>query len=134
MKLFRKKRENVHADRAGHPDRGAAFKFIPVKSVQITEERLESGEILIHYPVILRPWIAGIVKRFSGSQAELQNKPLQLDQLGTEVWGLIDGNRSVRRIIEIFAETHQLQIREAEVAVSQFIRLLGQRGLIGLRN
>jgi hypothetical protein len=53
--------------------------------------------------------------------------------LGTEVWGLIDGNRSVRRIIEIFAETHQLQIREAEVAVSQFIRLLGQRGLIGLR-
>ena len=127
MNLFRKKRKNVRVDRA------EAFKFIPVKNIQITEERLDSGEILIHYPVTLRPWIAGIVKRFSGSNAELQSKPLQLDQLGTEVWGLIDGNRSVRRIIEIFAKTHQLQIREAEVAVSQFVRMLGQRGLIGLR-
>ena len=127
MKLFRKKRRNVYGDRT------AAFKFIPVKNNQITEERLESGEILIHYPVTLRPWIAGLVKRFSGSQTELRAKPLQLDQLGTEVWELIDGKRSVRRIIEIFAKAHQLQIREAEVAVSQFIRLLGQRGLIGLR-
>ena len=127
MNLFRKKQKDVRVDRA------EAFKFIPVKNVQITEEPLGSGEIIIRYPVTLRPWIAGIVKRFSGSKAELQSKPLQLDQLGTEVWGLIDGNRSVRRIIEIFAETHQLQIREAEVAVSQFIRMLGQRGLIGLR-
>ena len=127
MNLFRKKQKNVRVDRA------EAFKFIPVKNIQITEERLDSGEILIHYPVTLRPWIAGIVKRFSGSNAELQSKPLQLDQLGTEVWELIDGNRSVHRIIEIFAKTHQLQIREAEVAVSQFIRMLGQRGLIGLR-
>ena len=127
MNLFRKKQKDVRVDRA------EAFKFIPVKNIQITEERLDSGEILIRYPVTLRPWIAGIVKRFSGSNAELQSKPLQLDQLGTEVWGLIDGSRSVRRIIEIFAKTHQLQIREAEVAVSQFIRMLGQRGLIGLR-
>ena len=127
MKVFRKKRRNVHGDRA------AAFKFIPVKNTQVTDEHLESGEVLIHYPVTIRPWIAALVKRFSGSQGEPRTKPLQLDQLGTEVWELIDGNRSVRRIIEIFAETHQLQIREAEVAVSQFIRLLGQRGLIGLR-
>jgi hypothetical protein len=127
MKVFRKK------SKGGHVDRAAAFKFVPVKNIQITEERLESGEILIHYPVTMRPWIAGLVKRFSGSQDELRTKPLQLDQLGTEVWELIDGNRSIRRIIEMFAETHQLQIREAEVAVSQFVRLLGQRGLIGLR-
>ncbi|MBT8369976.1 MAG: PqqD family protein [Deltaproteobacteria bacterium] len=133
MKVFRKKRNHIRGDRGVQADRGAAFKFIPVKNSLVTEEKLESGEILIHYPVTMRPWIAGLVKRFSGSQAELQNKPLQLDQLGTEVWGLIDGNRSVRRIIEIFAETHQLQIREAEVAVSQFIRMLGQRGVIGLR-
>jgi hypothetical protein len=127
MNLFRKRKKDVRVGRA------EALKFIPVKNIQITEEQLDSGEILIHYPVTLRPWIAGIVKRFSGPNAELQSKPLQLDQLGTEVWGLIDGSRSVRRIIEIFAKTHQLQIREAEVAVSQFIRMLGQRGLIGLR-
>lgn len=127
MKVFKKKRKDVQVGRA------AAFKFVPVKNIQITEERLEGGEVLIHYPVTMRPWIAALVKRFSGSQGELRTKPLQLDQLGTEVWELIDGKRSVRRIVEMFAENHQLQIREAEVAVSQFIRILGQRGLIGLR-
>ncbi len=133
MKVFRKKRNNVRGDRGVQADRRAAFKFIPVKNSLVTEAKLESGEILIHYPVTMRPWIAGLVKRFSGAQNELQARPLQLDQLGTEVWELIDGNRSVRRIIERFAATHQLQIREAEVAVSQFIRMLGQRGVIGLR-
>jgi len=106
MKLFRKKRKDVYGDRT------AAFKFIPMKSSQITEERLESGEVLIHYPVTLRPWIAGLVKRFSGSQTELRAKPLQLDQLGTEVWELIDGNRSVRRIIEIFATGSHREYRD----------------------
>jgi hypothetical protein len=127
MKVFRKKRNGIQVDRT------AAFKFTPVKNSQITEERLESGEIIIRYPITMRPWIASLVKRFGGTPDRIQTKPLQLDKLGTEVWELIDGNRSVRRIIGVFAETHRLQIREAEVAVSQFIRQLGQLGLIGMR-
>ena len=127
MKVFRKKRNNIQVDRT------AAFKFTPVKNIQITEERLESGEIIIRYPITMRPWIASLAKRFGGPHDRIQTKPLQLDKLGTEVWELIDGNRSVGRIIEVFAETHRLQNREAEVAVSQFIRQLGQLGLIGMR-
>ena len=127
MKVFRKKRNNIQIDRT------AALKFTPVKNIQITEERLESGEIIIRYPITMRPWIASLAKRFGGPSDRIQTKPLQLDKLGTEVWELIDGKRSVRRIIEVFAETHRLQIREAEVAVSQFIRQLGQLGLIGMR-
>jgi len=33
----------------------------------------------------------------------------------------------------MFAATHQLEIREAEVSLTQFIRELGRRGLIGMR-
>ena len=127
MKVFRKKNKNIQQSRK------AALKFKPVKNIQIAEERMQSGEIVIHYPVTMRPWIAGLVKRFGGPHDRIQTKPLQLDKLGTDVWELIDGNRSVHRIIEVFAETHRLQVREAEVAVSQFIRQLGQRGLIGMR-
>ncbi|MCK5417747.1 MAG: PqqD family protein, partial [Desulfobacterales bacterium] len=105
---------------------------IPAKNVQITEDRLETGEVLIGYPVTIRPFFATLVKRFGGPEEQVQTKKLQLDTLGSSVWDLLDGKRSVRQLIQIFAETHQLQPREAEVAVTQFIRELGRRGLIGL--
>jgi hypothetical protein len=127
MKVFRKKSTPTQFDRK------AALKFTPLKNIQVSEERLESGEILIRYPITMRPWIASLAKRFGGSPDRIQTKPLQLDTLGTEVWELIDGNRSVGQIIKVFAERHRLQIREAEVAVSQFIRQLGHLGLIGMR-
>jgi hypothetical protein len=115
------------------PARTDALKSIPVKNLRVEEGRLESGEVIIRYPVSMRPWVAGVIKRLRGSADAVRSKKLQLDVLGTEVWNLIDGHRSVRRIVEIFAESHRLQRREAEAAVTQFMRQLGQRGLIGLR-
>ena len=127
MRVFKKRRDTTQISRK------AALKFTPVKNLQITEERLENGDVVIHYPTTLRPWFAGLVKRFGGTHDGIRPKPLQLDKLGTEVWELIDGRRSVSRIIQKFAQTHQLPHREAEVAVTQFIRELGKRGVIGLR-
>ncbi len=126
MRVFKKKPKGPTISRA------EALNRIPVKNIQITEERLETGEILIGYPVTIRPLFASLVKRFGGSEKQVQTKKLQLDTLGSSVWDLLDGKRSVRQLIQIFAETHQLQPREAEVAVTQFIRELGRRGLIGL--
>ena len=126
MRVFKKKPKGPTISRA------EALNRIPVKNIQITEERLETGEVLIGYPVTIRPFFASLVKRFGGSENQVQIKKLQLDTLGSSVWDLLDGKRSVRQLIQIFAETHQLQPREAEVAVTQFIRELGRRGLIGL--
>ena len=106
---------------------------IPVKNRQISENRLETGEIVISYPVTMRSLFSGLAKRFGGQEIQTQIKKLQLDELGTSVWNLIDGNRSVRQLVKMFAETHQLETREAEVSVTQFIRELGRRGLIGMR-
>lgn len=127
MRAFKKKPKGIQVARE------EALNSIPVKNIQVSEGRLESGEILIYYPMTMRPWITSLVKRFGGSQDQLRNKKLQLDEMGTEVWTLIDGNRSVSQIIQEFARTHQLQVHEAEVAVTQFIRELGKRGVIGLR-
>ncbi|MEE9537020.1 MAG: PqqD family protein [Desulfobacterales bacterium] len=126
MRVFKKKPKGPAISRAEALDR------IPAKNVQITEDRLETGEVLIGYPVTIRPFFATLVKRFGGPEEQVQTKKLQLDTLGSSVWDLLDGKRSVRQLIQIFAETHQLQPREAEVAVTQFIRELGRRGLIGL--
>jgi hypothetical protein len=126
MKVFRKK------PRVSHLSRTEALEYIPVKSCQISEIRLETGEVVIEYPLIVRPWIAAVAKRLGGVQDRKQTKKLQLDAMGTSVWDLVDGKCSVRMIIQIFAKAHRLENREAEVSVTSFIRQLGQRGLLGL--
>lgn len=115
-------------------NRSEALARKPVKSRHVTETRLETGEVLLEYPLAVRPLVAAVARRLGKSQEDLvQIKKLQLDTLGTSVWDLVDGKCSVRRIIQIFAETHRLDKKEAEVSVTQFIRELGQRGLLGLR-
>jgi hypothetical protein len=126
MRVFEKKRKKPQISRT------AALKCTPVINSQVVLDRLESGAVIIRYPVTIRPFFATVVKRFGGPDDYVQTRQLELDELGSAVWDLLDGKRSVRQLIQIFAETHQLQFREAEVAVTQFIRELGRRGLIGL--
>ena len=127
MRLFKKKPKGPTISRAEALDR------IPVKNRQISENRLDSGEVVISYPVTMRPLFAGLARRFGQAEVQTRIKKLQLDELGTSVWSLMDGERSVRQLIKMFAGTHQLEPREAEVSVTQFIRELGRRGLIGMR-
>ena len=118
---------------AGRMTRQEALAYKPVKSSQVTETRLETGEVVLEYPLAVRPLVAAVARRLGKSQEDLiQIKKLQLDVLGTSVWDLVDGKRSVRRMIQIFADTHRLEKKEAEVSVTQFIRELGRRGLLGL--
>jgi len=127
MRVFKKKPKDPTISRA------EALNRVPVKNRQLSENRLESGEVVINYPVTMRPLFAGLIKRFGGPQVQTQMKKLQLDELGTAVWDLVDGKRSVRQLVKTFAGTHQLELREAEVSVTQFMRELGRRGLIAMR-
>jgi hypothetical protein len=110
-----------------------ALTLTPVKNIESSEVTLNSGVIVIRYPVTMRPWMAKWIQRFKGPSPQIGSRKLRLDNLGTEVWKMIDGKRTVRDIVDAFAETHQLEGREAEMAVTQFLRDLGKRGLIGLK-
>ena len=113
--------------------RAEALKSKPIKNSDVQEVHLETGDVLLTYPIRVRPWATALIHRFGGSPNQVRKKKLQLDALGTAVWGLIDGERSVKQVIKRFSEQHQLHRREAEVAVTQFLRELGKRGLIGLK-
>ena len=127
MIVFKKK------SRQNHISRVAALNCRPKKSLHITESRLETGDVFLEYPLTVRPWLAAVAKRLGKSREVVQIKKLQLDTMGTAVWDMVDGHRSVRRIVQIFAEAHRLGNKEAEVSVTSFIRELGQRGLLGLQ-
>ena len=120
-------------DSAGRkPSRAVALVCVPVRNADVEAHRSENGEVLLSYPATVRPWLGRFLKGLGQSAYQKYTKRLQLDALGSEVWELLDGKRSVRQIIRCFREKHQLHPKEAEVSVSQFLRELGKRGIIGL--
>ncbi|MBC8394426.1 MAG: PqqD family protein [Deltaproteobacteria bacterium] len=110
-----------------------ALQFTPVKNIEVTAVRLESGVVLLSYPMKFRPWFGSIIRRLGRGSNKTWTKKVELDDLGTAVWDLIDGKLTVGQLIQKFAEKYQLHSKEAEVAVTQFLRELGRRGIIGMR-
>ncbi len=113
--------------------RDEALGAVPVKNRYVREARLENGVVVLHYPVSAPPWVVRIARWIGKDPGAPREGRLQLDALGTAVWGLIDGRRPVREIAAAFAAAHQLEPREAQTAVAHFMRQLGRRGLVGLR-
>lgn len=126
MGLFRKKK-------IPRLQREDALGCIPLKNKDIEESVMDSGEVQISYPVQIKPWIANMMKKFGGPEKQMGHRKLQLDLMGSTVWRLIDGRRTVRLIINKFADDNKLHPREAEVSVTQFFRELGRRGIIGVK-
>jgi hypothetical protein len=114
--------------------RREALACIPVKNRHVSEQRLESGDLVVLYPVTVRPWMATLAGWLGAGASPPRTAKLQLDRLGSAVWAMVDGRTSLRGIAAAFAESHRLERQEAEVAVAQFIRELGRRGLVGLRS
>jgi hypothetical protein len=110
-----------------------ALCCIPIRNPMVVESRMDSGEMLLSYTETLKPWFAGILRRMNKASEIRRTRKLQLDILGTGVWDLLDGKSTVMEIIDSFAGIHQLYHKEAEVSVIQFLRELGRRGIVGMK-
>jgi hypothetical protein len=110
-----------------------ALCCIPVRNPLVLENRMDSGVMLLSYPETLRPWFANILQRMKKKSELRRMRKLQLDILGTGVWDLVDGKSTVMEIIDSFAGLYQLYHKEAEVSVIQFLRELGRRGIVGMK-
>ncbi len=113
--------------------RAEALRCTPVKSTDAWETSRDADRVILAYPAGMRPLIARLVRTFGGDASRTRTKKLQLDALGLAVWDLLDGRRTIKHIIESFADAHQLDFKEAEASVTTFLRELGRRGLIGMR-
>jgi len=57
---------------------------------------------------------------------------VRLDRMGSEIWDLCDGERTVEDMIDEFAARHSLSFHEARVAVTGYLRELVRRGLLAI--
>lgn len=128
MRLFRKRRPGPGWTREN------ALQCVPVKNSAVREVRLENGLVRLCYPLPLKPWLAELRRRFGPPETATPEKQIELDELGTLTWDLMDGTLKFSDIVRRFSRRTQVHPKEAEAAVAQFIRELGRRGLIGLKN
>lgn len=112
--------------------RTEALACIPQQNNTTSWEELENGNVLFTYAIPLSRFFQALHRKFTKNSVETPTKRLELDEMGSFVWKLIDGKRSVGTIITTFAEEYNVSNQEAETAVTTFIKALGQRGFIGL--
>ena len=109
-------------------DKAQALAVVPVRNPLVQWER-KDGEVLLTVPMrndALARIARMIVRNVPGA------RQLSLDEVGSQVWELIDGRRNVNSVIEQISSTYKLTRREAEASVTLFLQMLAKRNLIGL--
>ena len=133
MKWFRRRRQPGPEGPGGPATRVESLSYRPVKNSEVQEKKLENGEVLLTYPLSLRPWFIHLAGRLGLRSVEPLTRKLQLDEMGSLTWTLLDGKCTVQDTIEHLCRKYNLNRRETEIAVTGFLRQLGKRGIIGFR-
>ncbi len=112
--------------------RRQAMALAPVRNRDVVETETPSGCVRLSLPVAVRPPLAGLVRRLGLWDGRILRRTVELDEMGTAVWRLIDGTRPAGEIAAALAARYRLDPREAELAVAAFLRQLGRRGAVAV--
>jgi len=109
--------------------RAQVLKGRPLKNPSLEWEKDEEGNIVI------------TVRRREDWKTKLlsllfvipKERKVALDEVGTLVWELCDGQTTVEDIIKKLMERYKLNRREAELSLGEYLKTLTKRGLVGLQ-
>lgn len=59
-----------------------------------------------------------------------EERPVILDEVGTFVWKMCDGQHTVGEIVDALCEKYNLTRREVEISLNEYLRMLAKRGMI----
>ena len=101
----------------------------PVRNIAARVEKTESGLVRIHLkrkkPRYFVPPLSWIIPL-------RPEQILKLDRIGSQIWGLCDGKRSVEAVVEHFAQQYRLTFHEGRVMVTDYLKTLIQRGALAI--
>ena len=115
-------------------ERGQALAMIPVRHPLVTWERTES-EVVLSIPMRedrTARAVKRIIKTLRMAKELPDSRKLGLDEVGSYVWELCDGERTIDGIVQGLSREYKLTRREAEASVTMFLQTLAKRNLIGL--
>ncbi len=112
--------------------RSEFLRMKPVRNPMLKWERNKQGNLSVFIP-LGRP-DAKIKKRdaiLSKLAPPPKEKEIQLDKVGSIVWELCDGERTMNDIVVHLQEKYKLLPSEAEVSLNAYFNELSKRGLVG---
>jgi len=130
-RLRRKKKQ-----KAPSLSRSEFLRLRPMRNPAIEWKKDEEGKIKLIIPLKKRTKDEkkAASKRadfFSKLFPEPKEKRIQLDEVGSIVWELCDGEKTAKEIVDHLCQKYKLLPREAEVPLSSYLNTLAKRGLIG---
>lgn len=105
-----------------------ALDAVPVKNRLCQAKTTEEGVIQISVAVRPSLWTK-VARRLTRVP---KYRKIELDEIGTFVWNHCDGRTNVRALIKKLCKRFKLSYREGEVSLTQYLRTLARRNLIGL--
>ena len=110
-------------------DREKALRATPVRHPQVRFERNEEGEICLYLPRRKDRLARALMFIFRAPP----EKEIVLDEVGSDVWDLCDGENSVEAIVSAVSKKYKITRRECETSIGVYLKTLGERHLVGLR-
>lgn len=108
-------------------DRQKVFHLRPVRNGAIEWETTSEGEAMLKIPH--RKDRVGRVVSFWFRLPE--TRAVQLDEVGSYVWGLCDGQHTVEGIVKATCKEYKMNRREVEISVTTYLQMLAERNFIG---
>lgn len=105
-----------------------ALAIVPVRH-PLVEWTHSGDEVVLTIPT-RKDRLARFIKKVIRDLPE--TRQITLDEVGSCVWELCDGNRSIDSVVAAVVKSQQLTRREAEVSVTTFLQMLAKRNLVGL--
>ena len=107
-------------------DRRQSLAGVPIWNEGVTLEEQENGWVLIRQRMRRgKGWFA----RF---QPPVMERSIRLDELGSFVARLIDGQRNTSAIVAAFCKQYRVNRREALLSTVEFLKSLIKRGAVSI--
>jgi hypothetical protein len=119
------RRDQKKLPKAGSP--ANFLRAVPHVNQAMEAHHRSDGSALVSVPI---PRPKFLVPPLSWILPFSPYRRVELEPVGSGVLRMCDGRRTVEAIVEEFAAGHKLSFREAQLAVTQFLRQLMQRGLV----
>ena len=109
-------------------DKKEALAVIPARNPLVEWER-KGKEVVLTVPM-RDDRLGRMIKRIVRNLPD--NRQVALDDVGSDVWELCDGERDINGVVQAISSTYKLTRREAEASVTMFLQTLAKKHLIGL--
>lgn len=116
-------------------DRKEALAIVPVRHPLVKWDTNEAGEVTLQVPMRndkTARAVKAIIRAVKMARELPEARQVGLDEVGSYVWGLCDGERDINAVVLGVSKEYQLTRREAEASVTMFLQTLAKKNLIGL--